>query len=85
MLYRYATSGVPETTAGWRAWRIRITEEDVGAWMMHCHVLQHMIMGKSSLLDLDSANVNTPWQVCKQSGCSATRARSWLDFQRNRM
>lgn len=22
-----------------------MTEEDVGAWMMHCHVLQHMIMG----------------------------------------
>lgn len=39
MLHRYATSGVPETTAGWRAWRIRITEEEIGAWMMHCHVL----------------------------------------------
>ncbi len=46
MLYRYAVSGLPETTAGWRAWRIRVTEDDVGAWMMHCHVLQHMIMGK---------------------------------------
>lgn len=22
-----------------------MTEEDVGAWMMHCHILQHMIMG----------------------------------------
>ena len=52
MLYRYATSGVPETTAGWRAWRIRITEDDVGAWMMHCHILQHMIMGKHFFLDL---------------------------------
>ncbi|KAI1610679.1 L-ascorbate oxidase [Exophiala viscosa] len=49
MLYRYATSGVPETTAGWRAWRIRITEDDVGAWMMHCHILQHMIMGMQTV------------------------------------
>lgn len=32
MLHRYATSGVPETTAGWRAWRIRVTEDTVGAW-----------------------------------------------------
>jgi L-ascorbate oxidase len=46
ILHRYASvQGVPETTAGWRAWRIRVTEEDVGAWMMHCHILQHMIMG----------------------------------------
>ncbi|KAK5026600.1 hypothetical protein LTS07_007534 [Exophiala sideris] len=49
MLYRYATSGVPGTTAGWRAWRIRITEDDVGAWMMHCHILQHMIMGMQTV------------------------------------
>lgn len=45
MLHRYATSGVPQTTAGWRAWRIRVTEDDVGAWMMHCHILAHMVMG----------------------------------------
>ncbi|KAK5279109.1 Multicopper oxidase aurL2 [Exophiala xenobiotica] len=49
MLYRYAVSGLPETTAGWRAWRIRVTEDDVGAWMMHCHVLQHMIMGMQTV------------------------------------
>lgn len=44
MLYRYASNGVPQTTAGWRAWRIKV--EDPGAWMMHCHILAHMIMGK---------------------------------------
>ncbi|KAL6241434.1 hypothetical protein RBB50_011698 [Rhinocladiella similis] len=49
MMYRYAVSGLPETTAGWRAWRIRVTDEDVGAWMMHCHVLQHMIMGMQTV------------------------------------
>ncbi|RMD40596.1 hypothetical protein DV735_g4534, partial [Chaetothyriales sp. CBS 134920] len=30
LLYRYTLSGEAEHTAGWRAWRIRITEEDVG-------------------------------------------------------
>ncbi|KAJ4590774.1 hypothetical protein HRR83_007788 [Exophiala dermatitidis] len=49
ILYRYAVSGQPEQTAGWRAWRIRVTEDDVGAWMMHCHVLQHMTMGMQTV------------------------------------
>ncbi|RMZ85906.1 hypothetical protein DV736_g6540, partial [Chaetothyriales sp. CBS 134916] len=49
ILYRYAKSGQPEYTAGWRAWRIRVTEEDVGAWMMHCHILQHMTMGMQTV------------------------------------
>lgn len=44
MLYRYATSTVPGAPAGWRAWRIRVT--DPGVWMIHCHTLQHMVMGK---------------------------------------
>ncbi len=42
-LYRYASSGVPYTTAGWRAWRLRV--QYPGVWMIHCHILQHMIMG----------------------------------------
>jgi L-ascorbate oxidase len=47
MLYSY--NGAPgETTSGWRGWRLRVTEDNVGAWLMHCHLLQHMIMGKSS-------------------------------------
>ncbi|KAI0838435.1 putative multicopper oxidase [Hypoxylon sp. FL0890] len=45
MLHRYTSKGADNTTAGWRAWRIRVTEDNVGAWMMHCHILQHMIMG----------------------------------------
>ncbi|EXJ62697.1 L-ascorbate oxidase [Cladophialophora yegresii CBS 114405] len=49
ILYRYATSGQKNYTAGWRAWRIRVTEDDVGAWMMHCHILQHMIMGMQTV------------------------------------
>lgn len=43
MLYRYSDKGVANTTAGWRAWRVQV--DHVGLWMMHCHILQHMIMG----------------------------------------
>jgi L-ascorbate oxidase len=43
-LYRYASSGVSQTTAGWRAWRLRVKYP--GVWMMHCHIWQHMIMGE---------------------------------------
>ena len=42
-LYSYATSAAANTTLGWRAWRLHVT--DAGAWMIHCHILQHMIMG----------------------------------------
>ncbi|KAI1127009.1 L-ascorbate oxidase [Nemania abortiva] len=45
MLYRYAEQGKDQVTAGWRAWRIRITDKNVGAWLMHCHIIHHMIMG----------------------------------------
>jgi len=46
MLYRYATSGVKNTTAGWRAWRIKYDE--AGAFLLHCHILQHHIMGMAT-------------------------------------
>ncbi|KXJ94838.1 L-ascorbate oxidase [Microdochium bolleyi] len=50
MLYRYAAkSATPFHTSGWRAWRIRVTEDNVGAWMMHCHVLGHMVMGMQTV------------------------------------
>lgn len=43
MLYRYGQSTSPGQDAGWRAWRLRVTQP--GVWMIHCHTLQHMIMG----------------------------------------
>lgn len=49
MLHRYATKGEIQTTAGWRAWRIRVTEDIIGAWMMHCHILAHMVMGSQTV------------------------------------
>lgn len=42
MLYRYAAVTGNGTDAGWRAWRLRVTEP--GVWMIHCHILQHMLM-----------------------------------------
>ncbi|KAL8351510.1 hypothetical protein RB598_006338 [Gaeumannomyces tritici] len=49
MLYRYAAKGGVHMTAGWRAWRVRVTEESVGAWVLHCHVLMHMVMGMQTV------------------------------------
>lgn len=43
ILYRYMEKGTPYTTAGYRVWRVQV--DDPGLWMMHCHILQHMIMG----------------------------------------
>lgn len=32
------------SVAAWRGWRIRV--EDAGVWMIHCHSIQHMLMGE---------------------------------------
>jgi L-ascorbate oxidase len=47
MLYKYSEKTTPGIDMGWRAWRLRVTEP--GVWMIHCHILQHMVMGKSIL------------------------------------
>lgn len=44
MLYRYGTKTTAGADAGYRVWRIRVTEP--GVWMVHCHTLQHMVMGE---------------------------------------
>ncbi|QPG97523.1 hypothetical protein C2857_006457 [Epichloe festucae Fl1] len=47
LLYRYdKTVGVNETH-GWRSWRVRVTQP--GVWMVHCHTLQHMVMGMQTV------------------------------------
>ncbi|RYP66717.1 hypothetical protein DL771_007650 [Monosporascus sp. 5C6A] len=48
MLYSYNGEN-NETTSAWRAWRHRVTEENIGAWLMHCHLLHHMIMGMQTV------------------------------------
>jgi L-ascorbate oxidase len=49
MLHRYTASpDTPEgVDQGWRGWRIRV--EDAGVWLLHCHTLQHMIMGMQTV------------------------------------
>lgn len=47
VLYSYRKSAEALTPSGWRAWRIRVT--DAGVWMMHCHILQHMVMGMQTV------------------------------------
>ncbi|KAK4497632.1 hypothetical protein PRZ48_010285 [Zasmidium cellare] len=46
-LYRYTSVTTAGNKLGWRGWRIRVT--DPGVWMIHCHILQHMIMGMQSV------------------------------------
>jgi L-ascorbate oxidase len=46
-LYRYGEKGAAGKQEGWRCWRLRV--QDAGCWMLHCHVLQHMIMGMQSV------------------------------------
>lgn len=44
MLYRYKDKVNPGKAAGWRAWRLKATAP--GVWMIHCHILAHMGMGR---------------------------------------
>ena len=47
MLFRPWLDAPKNAGAGWRAWRLQVTEP--GAWMLHCHTLAHMIMGMQSV------------------------------------
>ncbi|OLN85232.1 L-ascorbate oxidase [Colletotrichum chlorophyti] len=46
-LYRYEEKTNHGNISGWRVWRLRV--EDAGVWMIHCHILQHMVMGMQSV------------------------------------
>lgn len=46
-LYRYGAKTTAGVDAGWRGWRLRV--EYAGVWMVHCHILQHMLMGMQSV------------------------------------
>jgi L-ascorbate oxidase len=47
MLYKWDKQVQPGVDVGWRAWRLKVTEP--GVWMIHCHILQHMIMGMQTV------------------------------------
>ncbi|KAI9708348.1 MAG: hypothetical protein M1820_004052 [Bogoriella megaspora] len=44
-VYRYLATGTAYQKLGWRGFRARVTS--AGVWQLHCHILQHQIMGKS--------------------------------------
>ena len=47
MLFRYNATTSPNAKQGWRAWRLRVQQP--GVWMIHCHTLQHMLMGMQTV------------------------------------
>ncbi|KAK0099391.1 hypothetical protein ONS96_008419 [Cadophora gregata f. sp. sojae] len=53
VLYRYAPSTKNGTAMGWRAWRLEVTQP--GVWMIHCHILQHMLMGMQTIWVMGNA------------------------------
>ena len=53
MLFRYNATTQPDEKHGWRAWRLRVQQP--GVWMIHCHTLQHMVMGMQTVWVFGSA------------------------------
>ena len=47
MLYRPWRDAPAGADAGWRAWRLNVTAP--GVYVLHCHTLQHMVMGMQSV------------------------------------
>lgn len=47
MIYRNATRTTPGKIDGWTAWRVRVKAP--GVWMVHCHLLPHMIFGMQTV------------------------------------
>lgn len=54
MLFRYTPRVEADQPWGWRAWRLRV--EDAGVWMIHCHMLQHMVMGMQTVWVFGDSN-----------------------------
>ncbi|KFY33216.1 hypothetical protein V494_07826 [Pseudogymnoascus sp. VKM F-4513 (FW-928)] len=53
-LYMYGGHAANGTLSAWRAWRLRI--DHPGVWMVHCHLLPHMVWG-----------MNTAWVMGNQT------------------
>ncbi|KAL3474868.1 L-ascorbate oxidase [Aspergillus californicus] len=59
LLHKYSEgdeegTGLDYTSQGWRAWRVQAG--NAGVWMIHCHILQHMIMGMQSVWVIGNAS-----------------------------
>ncbi|OQV23350.1 L-ascorbate oxidase [Hypsibius exemplaris] len=55
-LYRTppATTTTPGAIVSWRAWRLRV--RNPGVWMVHCHIVQHMMMGMQAVFVFGGKN-----------------------------
>lgn len=62
MLYKYAEKMTPGIDMGWRAWRLRVNQP--GVWMVHCHILQHMVMGMQTVwvMGNETEIMNVPYE-----------------------
>ncbi|KAH8703085.1 putative multi-copper oxidase [Talaromyces proteolyticus] len=59
LLFKYVDgdevgAGHNYTCQGWRAWRVKV--QNPGVWMIHCHILQHMIMGMEAVWVMGNAS-----------------------------
>ncbi|KAI9735469.1 MAG: hypothetical protein M1818_006475 [Claussenomyces sp. TS43310] len=59
MLYKYTEGeyvgeNMNFTSQAWRAWRLQV--QDAGVWMVHCHILQHMIQGMQTVWVMGNAS-----------------------------
>ncbi|KAK0615604.1 laccase-like protein [Bombardia bombarda] len=66
MLYRYQDHVTPGDADGWRAWRIRV--DNPGVWLIHCHILGHMMMGMQTVWTVGSAADIMKTPVAESSG-----------------
>jgi len=47
MVFRHENRTTPGKVDGWTAWRVRVKAP--GVWMIHCHLLPHMIFGMQTV------------------------------------
>ena len=76
MLFRPWKTAPVGAGAGWRAWRLNVTQP--GAWMLHCHTLQvrSSLLRHLSLSLANGISCSICSWACKAYGSSATATRS---------
>ncbi|KFX92497.1 hypothetical protein V490_05364 [Pseudogymnoascus sp. VKM F-3557] len=51
---KYGAVAKENELSGWRTWRLRVTQP--GVWMVHCHLLPHMVWGMQAVLVMGNAS-----------------------------
>ncbi|GAB1316147.1 Laccase-like multicopper oxidase 1 [Madurella fahalii] len=66
MLLQHRNWVAPGEITGWRGWRMRMTEP--GVWMIHCHILAHMMMGMQTVWVVGDADdiIKIPLHLSKE-------------------